>query len=50
MNVRTEQQTDGQTDRLHKLHVYVRLAQGCPNYIQLIIDMFAITDIDLYHE
>ena len=28
MNVRTERQTDRQTDQPHKLHVYVGLAQS----------------------
>ena len=32
MNVRTERQTDRQTDRPHELHVYVGLAQARPNH------------------
>ena len=31
MNVRTERQTERQTDRPHELHVYVGLAQARPN-------------------
>ena len=31
MDRQTERQTDKQTDELHKLHVYVGLAQACPN-------------------
>ena len=31
MNVRTDRQKDRQTDKPHELHVYVGLAQACPN-------------------
>ena len=33
MNVRTDRETDRQTDGIHRYLVYVGLAQARPNYI-----------------
>ena len=41
MNVRTERQTERQTDRPHQFHIYVGLAQARPNYVGIILDTFS---------
>ena len=35
MNVRTDRYTDRLTDKIHRYHVYVGLAQACHKYVGL---------------
>ena len=46
MNVRTDRQTNRQTDEIHRYHIYVGLAQAHPN--QLVSEVIPLLTVDRF--